>query len=290
MTRKILNISLIALVAFLLGIAIFLVGRKFTRSSEEIASLQHIPDNALQADSLQEEKIVTRDLVLPAEKGNINSEEIPSEENVNPQSNKLQSSAREVKKVRLRDTDIRSISRSNPLYAEARKVLSGNLEESDSLNRRQILGYCEHLRQSYQTKDIDFIRQVFSDDALIIVGHVVQTDPRSALLSQTPKVRYSIRSKTEYLNQLVKVFAANKKVQVDFSDFKILRHPSKEGIYGVTLHQKYASDRYSDDGYLFLLWDFRDPSMPKIHVRTWQPRRSISSQDDLIEIGDFNLE
>ena len=69
-----------------------------------------------------------------------------------------------------------------------------------------------------------------------------------------------------------------------------MRHPTKDGIYGVTLRQGYKSDSYADDGWLFLLWDFRDKSMPRIHVRTWQPAKSISSDDDVIDIGYFNLE
>lgn len=44
-----------------------------------------------------------------------------------------------------------------------------------------------------------------------------------------------------------------------------MRHPTMDGIYGVSLRQQYKSDRYADDGYLFLLWDFRNESMPLIH-------------------------
>ena len=61
-------------------------------------------------------------------------------------------------------------------------------------------------------------------------------------------------------------------------------------IYGVTLRQRYSSDRYSDDGYLFLLWDFTDKSMPVIHVRTWQPASTVADGADVISIQDFNLQ
>ena len=44
----------------------------------------------------------------------------------------------------------------------------------DAKNRRMILNYCEHFRTAYTTKDIDFLRQVFSDKALIIVGNMVK--------------------------------------------------------------------------------------------------------------------
>ena len=86
------------------------------------------------------------------------------------------------------------------------------------------------------------------------------------------------------------MFAINKTVDVRFSDFRIMRHPTKDGIYGVSLRQRYSSDRYSDDGWLFLLWDFRNPSMPLIHVRTWQPSATVGSSEGVIDISDFNLE
>lgn len=190
------------------------------------------------------------------------------------------------------NSDIASMAKDNPFYAEAAKVLSGKLEEKDAGNRRMILNYCEHLRTSYTTKDIDFLRQVFSQEALIIVGNVVRTasDGETAGITGDERVTFSLKTKREYLERLEKVFAANKKIDVKFSDFHIMRHPTMEGIYGVSLKQKYTSDSYSDNGYLFLLWDFRDRAMPLIHVRTWQPSSAMSGDNDVIGIKDFNFE
>ena len=188
--------------------------------------------------------------------------------------------------------DITTMAKDNPFFAEASKVISGKLEEKDADNRRMILNYCEHLRTSYTTKDIDFLRQVFSDQALIIVGNVVRSaDNNSATgIEGDEKVTFSLKTKKEYLERLEKVFAANKKIDVKFTDFRIMRHPTMEGIYGVSMKQKYTSDRYSDDGYLFILWDFRNKSMPLIHVRTWQPTASVNGEKEIIGIRDFNLE
>lgn len=189
-------------------------------------------------------------------------------------------------------TDLTAMAKDNPFYAEAAKVLSGKLEEKDADNRKLILNYCEHFRTSYTTKDIDFLRQVFSEQALIIVGNVVRTAKSNGLptIDGDEKVTLSLKSKKEYLERLEKVFASNKKIDVKFSDFRIMRHPTMEGIYGVRLRQKYTNDRYSDDGYLFLLWDFRDKSMPLIHVRTWQPASAVGGEKEIIGINDFNLE
>ena len=171
------------------------------------------------------------------------------------------------------------------------KILNGGLEEADSVSRRRILSYCEHLRTSYTTRDIDFIRQVFSDNALIIVGHVVRQGDAADAAGYSSRVRYSIRSKQAYLEKLARIFDSGRKIDMEFSDFRIMRHPTVKGIYGVSLRQKYADGNYSDDGYLFLLWDFRNRSMPLIHVRTWQPTPAEGEmEDELIGIGDFNLE
>ena len=196
------------------------------------------------------------------------------------------------RKRNLFNTDIRTMAKDNPFFAEASKVIAGKLEVKDADNRRMILNYCEHLRTSYNTKDIDFLRQVFSDQALIIVGNVVRAAGKQGAtgIEGDEKVTFSLKTKKEHLARLEMVFAANKKIDVRFTDFRIMRHPTMEGIYGVSMKQKYTSDRYSDEGYLFILWDFRDKSMPLIHVRTWQPAASVNDDKEIIGIRDFNLE
>lgn len=194
------------------------------------------------------------------------------------------------KSQHLSQLSLQAIAQSDPFYREATKILNGKLSEQDANNRHIILNYCEHLRSAYTTKDIDFLKQVFSDKALIIVGNVVQSATNNGKCQAEPKVNYAIHSKRNYMERLAKVFALNKKIDVKFSNFHILRHPTMDGIYGVTLRQQYHSDRYSDDGYLFLLWDFRNKSMPLIHVRTWQPALSVANGEEVISIQDFNLQ
>lgn len=188
------------------------------------------------------------------------------------------------------EVSLKAIAQSDPFYKEATKIMQGKLQEQDAKRRHMILNYCEHLRTAYTTKDIDFLRQVFSDKALIIVGNVVKAAPTDGKCIAEQRVSYAIHSKQEYLARLSRVFAMNSKISVKFSGFRILRHPTMDGIYGVTLRQRYSSDRYSDDGYLFLLWDFRDRSMPMIHVRTWQPASAVADGGDVISIQDFNLQ
>lgn len=195
---------------------------------------------------------------------------------------------------RIRTDSWKEIGKQNPFYTEASKVLSGKLEEEDAGRRRMILNYVEHLRTSYTTKDIDFLEQLFSENALIIVGTVVQTGPQAEGSYLSPsQVVYNVKSKRQYLDRLKQVFKANKEIQVNFTKFRIMRHPTEPGIYGVSLRQGYRSDIYSDDGYLFLLWDFRDETSPQIHVRTWQPSPADGPgtlpDDEVFDISNFNL-
>lgn len=183
---------------------------------------------------------------------------------------------------------------SSPFYAEAKKVAEGRLEVEDAQHRQLILNYCEHFRTAYTSKDIDFLQQIFSDRALIVVGTVVKSAPSQENNFLRPEqVIYNIKSKREYLQRLKQVFDANKKIDVKFSNFRILRHPTHPAIYGVSLRQGYRSDIYSDDGYLFLLWDFTDETAPKIHVRTWQPTmlndETLLPKEEILGMGDFNL-
>lgn len=157
----------------------------------------------------------------------------------------------------------------NNLYV---KVLKRGTNVTDLRRRQIILDYVEQFRTAYNTKDMPFLHQVYSDDALIITGKVIKSVP-SEINKFLPenKVIYMKQDKKTYLKKLERVFSANKRIHVSFDDIKVVRHPAKEGYYGVTLKQGYSSDNYSDIGYLFLLWDFTNEEAPQIHVRTWQP-------------------
>lgn len=179
-----------------------------------------------------------------------------------------------------------------------RKVISDGSEVTDLRCRQMILDYVEQFRTAYNRKDIDFLDNVFSDDALIITGKVVRRKPgdRAAVLKETPDIVYTQQRKHEYIEKLrTKVFPAAKYIQVTFTDIKVSKHPSVDGYYGVMLRQGYKSSNYSDDGYLFMIWDFRDESHPQIHVRTWQPywlddgKTQRLGEDKVFNINSFTI-
>ena len=169
-------------------------------------------------------------------------------------------------------------------------VIKNNKEITDLRRRQLILDYVEQFRTSYNTKDIKFLQQVFSDDALIITGKVISQKKDNMKLPD--KIVYKKQTKQEYLTNLRRVFANNSYIKVTFDDIKVMRHPVNPNFYGVTLHQGYTSSRYHDDGYLFLLWDFTDENQPQIHVRTWQPDQINGGripEDEIFSLNDFDI-
>lgn len=179
----------------------------------------------------------------------------------------------------------------NNLYV---KVLKKGWDVTDLRYRQIILDYVEQFRTAYNTKDMDFLEQIYSDDALIITGKVIKSVP-SEMNNFMPedKVIYNKQNKRQYLNNLARVFRSNKRINVMFDDIKVIRHPAKENYYGVTLKQGYTSDYYSDSGYLFLLWDFNKPDAPQIHVRTWQPEMINETtrlpEEEIFTCEDFDI-
>lgn len=150
---------------------------------------------------------------------------------------------------------------------------------SDGPQRRQILGFLEKYQTAYNGKNLAYLEKVFSDHALILVGLVLQKRKSNAdflethSLLGTNKVRFLLRSKRQYLDLLrIKVFKQNSWINVQFSNIKVIQHPSIPYIYGVNLKQDWKSEFYSDTGYLFLMFDFQNTQQPIIHVRSWQPR------------------
>lgn len=170
-------------------------------------------------------------------------------------------------------------------------VVKNNKEITDLRRRQLILDYVEQFRTSYNTKDIRFLEQVFSDDALIITGKVIKQSSGDRL-PIPDKIIYKKQTKQEYITNLKRVFAANSYIKVTFDEIKVMRHPINANFYGVTLHQGYTSNKYHDDGYLFLLWDFTDEDQPQIHVRTWQPDQLNGDripEDDIFSLNDFDI-
>ena len=151
-------------------------------------------------------------------------------------------------------------------------------------NRLTLVNFLEDYQTAYALKRYDFLESIFSDDALIIVGHVLKKNDKP--LADAPMLNLPFKQielitsdKKTYFKNLSRVFAAQEYIHIRFAETDFSRQMSTEDeenprkyedIYGVRLLQEYNSFSYSDKGYLFLMVDLRK-EVPIIHVRAWQP-------------------
>lgn len=172
-------------------------------------------------------------------------------------------------------------------------VVKSNLELTDLRRRQMILDYVEQFRTAYNQKDIKFLNQIYSDDALIITGKVImQRRLENDRMVTSQKIQYNKQSKQQYITNLRRIFQNARYFKVTFDDIEVMRHPVNANFYGVTLHQGWTNNNYHDEGYLFLLWDFTDENAPQIHVRTWQPDKIGGKplpKDEVFTLDDFDI-
>lgn len=161
-------------------------------------------------------------------------------------------------------------------------------------DKQMLVNFVETYKTVYALKDLEYLDALFSDDALIIVGRVLQRDDtrkdRGPQISQ--KVEYTTLSKQQYMQNLKACFESNEFVNLKFGSSRVVKtaytdaNGNKMPAYGIQLKQDYYSSSYRDSGYLFILVEMEDPTRPLIHVRTWQPDKDLKA-DDIIGIEDY---
>ena len=179
----------------------------------------------------------------------------------------------------------------------------GKVAESDILNRyapgwkdetrELIMEFLENYKTAYCLKRLDYIRDIFADDAVIIVGNIVKRnlakvpEDRAISLEGQDIIKYNRYDKEAYLANLARTFKLNEFINLRFTnnDVQWLEKYEDAEIYGIQIGQEYTSSRYADKGYLFLLVDMTDHNAPQIKVRTWQPNEVSMSK--IFSAGDF---
>ncbi|MFI3298662.1 MAG: hypothetical protein R3Y49_02540 [Rikenellaceae bacterium] len=148
--------------------------------------------------------------------------------------------------------------------------------EWDEVSRMIIINFIEDYQTAYALKRWDYLNTIFDDDALIIIGKDVRrtTMTDSGMnFGNNRYVQLTQLSKTQYLKNLSGVFSSNEYINLKFANCSVSRFNDALGeVYGIQLKQDYYSSNYADSGYLFLMVDLNNPTLPVIHVRTWQEK------------------
>ncbi|MCF7913281.1 MAG: hypothetical protein K9M99_12190 [Candidatus Cloacimonetes bacterium] len=163
--------------------------------------------------------------------------------------------------------------------------------QATETEKYQIVNFIEEYKTAYCTENIDFIEKIFDNNALIIVGQMLEEDNTDieGMYNKLGKGWKAVKkSKTEYVDHLRTIFARNEYVNLHFEDNQVTRMNSRDSkIFGLQIHQYYYSQNYSDEGYLFLMFDLTKPDSTRIYVRTWQPEKNPDGS--IYGLDDFYL-
>ncbi len=169
-------------------------------------------------------------------------------------------------------------------------VALNDIVKKDVWNERDrmiLVSFLENYKTAYALKRLEYIEQIFADDALIITGTLVKVKPSEVNRYKGNRIiQYNRQSKEQYIKNLKYSFESKEYINLKFEESKIRKAGKGGDIYGVQIKQNYFSSNYGDVGYLFLMVDLNNPDEPVIHVRTWQPE--LGPNDSVYGLSDFN--
>ena len=174
---------------------------------------------------------------------------------------------------------------------KASQSLNENEHKLSEFERKQrLFALLEDYKTAYSREDYELLDLFLSKSSLIIDGKMISQNPlsESGNLDQI-KSNPTQLAQQGYLNALKSLFdKKNEKIEVTFSNIKITQHSRYSEIYGVNLIQSWKSNSYAEEGYLFLMIDFKDESKPVIQISAWQSLLG-TSENEIIELSDLEI-
>lgn len=155
----------------------------------------------------------------------------------------------------------------------------------DDKSKVVLIDFLENYKTAYALKRLDYINDIFSDDALIITGRVVKRLGNFENSYSNKYVEFTRHNKQDYIKRLARIFAGNEYINIKFANTDLKKMGKGGELYGIQIRQDYFSTHYGDTGYLFLMVDLNNPDKPIIHIRTWQPEPDPDF--GVISAGDF---
>ncbi len=161
-------------------------------------------------------------------------------------------------------------------------------EEWPQTSRLFLINFLENYKTAFALKRIEYIADIFDDNAVIIIGNKTKRaagDVELDNFSNNEIVIYNRLTKNQYINNLKRCFRSNEFVNICFGNNRVMRASGGGELYGIEIKQDYYSTNYGDQGYLFLMVDLNNTQKPSIKVRTWQPEKDPNF--GLYGLGDF---
>ncbi len=174
------------------------------------------------------------------------------------------------------------------------------IEQIDTKRRAFIEDFLATYEAAYEKKEIEYIKNFFSDDALIITETkaLMPIGSKETIPSVKKARPYQtiVENRMEYIRRLQDIFNANISIKLSIAGKRFRQHSKYKEIYGVNFMQIWKDQNGGDNlenqmpGFVFLMIDFKHGEQtPVIHVRTWQPKDNIEKEQDKYFLRDFMI-
>lgn len=152
-----------------------------------------------------------------------------------------------------------------------------------------IINFLEFYQTAYTLRQMDYIDDLFSDNAVMLVGSKMQAEGDLNLnqiaINSFYYRKYAV---TDYLDLLQKAFGSFGWVDISLSEI-IISITENKNLYGINFVSDFTSATFGQKSRLFFVLDLKDPHSPKIIYRVWQPydkdAERFGMQDYLKAIG-----
>lgn len=156
--------------------------------------------------------------------------------------------------------------------------------------------FVDAYRQAYDQKDIFFISQVFSEQALIVTQTMTLRTTEKTYKNRGKRYVVVTETKKKYLKRLKEIFDSSTYLRLEVSVPIIEEHKKFKGLYGVYFTQRWEGDsprafsgELHQKGCILLIIDFSSSKIePTIHVRTWQPDEVLKTERKF-HLYDFDI-
>jgi hypothetical protein len=179
------------------------------------------------------------------------------------------------------------------LFEPEKIANTGSYTLDNTTHLNVIYEFLNRFYSAFENKELDFIKKVFSEYALIIHEKTVKykIDKKGRKI-KTYNTRTIEKDKKQYIYELERVFKKNKWVEVKFEDIKVIRSEIDTNLYGINFRQHWRSPlNYYESGFgwVYLDIDFNNPTEPVIWIKTWQPLETPSGRRyNLYSFPSFN--
>lgn len=146
-------------------------------------------------------------------------------------------------------------------------------QEFDFKQRMLMLNICETLNTAYNVKDAEFVESYFKDILFLVNNDTCDL---------------KIEKSNNYVVSL-KDFWKNENCHFLIKDIEIRQSPNNADFFSVSFQHDWISNKYTKNGYMFLLYDLRDMMNPKAHVCVWTTGEKIRKRE-LPTIVDFPIQ